>query len=122
MSETFTIQVLDRTITARRPTHGELDLTMLRGLCSRAAEWKAKLEAIEAGPQSGDAERSVHLVTLAEEALEKIVARVRKAIVAIAPGEVAWFDAGTELDRVTRAMEIAASLILALAPPRHIPK
>ena len=122
MSETITLQILDRTITARRPTHGELDLTMLRGLCARAAEWKGKLEAIEAAPQPGDSERSVHLVTLAEEALEKIMARVRKAIAAIAPGELAWFDGGSELERVQRAMEIAASLVVTLAPPRHLPK
>ena len=113
-----------REIVCRRPTHGELDLTMLQRLLQVLVGYREQMIAIEENPPpDGAAVRLANLLALCNDALDEIRKRVRRFLAKVAGPETAeWFDAGSEVEVTTRAAQLATALVLELAPPARLGK
>src|SRR4051812_1048609 len=97
-----------RTITCRRPTHGELDLAMLGRLLQVVIGYQRKIAALEESPEDGAALRVANLLAICGGAIDEVRQRVRKALAVTAPTDaLEWLDAGDELARARRAIDVA---------------
>ena len=122
--DALTLRITDRTLTCRRPTHGELDVGMLSRILSVIVGYQKRLAVIEADPAPGAIVKVANLVGLVGQAAEEIRARVRRALATCAgPETLAWLDEGDETARAQRTVDVAIALVLALdVPAGRVPK
>ena len=128
MADSISITIADgaqpsRAFAIRRPTHGELDATLLLRLIQSFGWVKGQLEALDSAPGDGAAVRSANLLALLVDTMNAIIERVRRCLGATATPEVdEWLNRLDDAARAEALLEAAAQIVGAIVPAEKLPK